>query len=82
MPFDLRDVGLECFTLTYGGEDVGAVFATDDDPARPWLVTLQERRFRSAADLPPPFTTRSHRFATLREVEVWLGLPAEAEAAA
>ena len=75
MPFFLRDVGLDCFTLVYRGEDIGAVFSTDDGHARSWVVVLQERRFRSGRDFPPPFTCTCHYFAALRELREWLGVP-------
>lgn len=76
MPFQLRDVGMECFTLMHEGVDIGSVFSTDDGHAQPWMILLQERRFRSAADLPPPFTSSHQRFATLRDLEDWLGISA------
>ncbi|HEX2555095.1 MAG TPA: hypothetical protein VHL98_15450 [Microvirga sp.] len=86
MSFQLRDVGLECFTLVYRGEDVGSVFSTEDDHAEPWVVSLQERRYRTPAEFPPPFTGSSHRFATLQDLAGWLGVAAPrvqaAEAAA
>ena len=74
MPFMLRDVGLECFTLVFRGEDIGSVFAIDDDHAQPWIASLHEHRFRAGSELPAPFTSNSHRFASLHELQDWLGI--------
>ena len=75
MAFALRDVGLECFTLVFKGEDIGAVFSTDDGDALPWTAALHEGRFRTGA-APAPFTTSSHCFASLEELQDWLGVSA------
>jgi hypothetical protein len=69
MPFTLRDVGLECFTLVFRGEDIGAVFSTDDGHPEPWVASLYER----SSHLPAPFQTVSHRFGSLIELQEWLG---------
>lgn len=76
MPFMLRDVGLECYTLVYRGEDIGAVFSTDDDDddAQPWVATLRTDRFRSASEFPPPFTSASRRFTNFQDLRDWLGI--------
>jgi hypothetical protein len=70
MPYALRDVGLECFTLVFRGEDIGAVFSTDDDHPRPWVASLYER----SSQLPAPFQALSHRFGSLLELQDWLGV--------
>ncbi len=80
MPFTLRDVGLECFTLVFRGEDVGAVFSTDDDHPQPWVAVLHEHQRRSASRLLAPFQVASHRFASLTELQDWLGVSAPVEA--
>ena len=77
MAFALRDVGLDCFALVLGGEDIGSVFLTEDD-ARPWMAILREGRFRTGA-VPAPFTATSHVFASLMELQDWLGASAVLE---
>ena len=74
MPFMLRDVGLECFTLVFQGEDIGAVFCTDEDEAQPWIAILHTDCFRSTSKFPHPFTTSSHRFTVLHDLRDWLGI--------
>ncbi len=81
MPFTLRDVGLGCFTLVFRGEDVGAVFSTDDDHPEPWMAVLHEHRVVSASRRLAPFEAVSHRFASLNELQEWLGTSAPVEAA-
>ncbi len=78
MSFMLRDVGLECFTLVFRSEDVGSVFSTDDDHEQPWIATLHRDHSPSALALPAPFKTSLHRFASLTELKVWLGISATA----
>ena len=77
MPFTLRDVGQECFTLVFKGEDIGAVFSTDDDDPQPWVASLYERS--SSSRLPAPFQALSRRFGSLGELQDWLGVSAPAE---
>lgn len=74
MPFMLRDVGLECYTLVYRGEDIGAVFSTDDDDAQTWVATLRTDRFRSVSEFPPPFRSASRRFTSFQDLRDWLGI--------
>ena len=77
MPFMLRDVGQECFTLVFRGQDIGAVFSTDDDHPEPWVASLYDRSSQSR--LPAPFQALSHRFSSLSELHDWLGVSAPAE---
>lgn len=72
MPFSLRDVGSDCFTLAYDGKDVGAVFSPDDDHPLPWVAVLWERRFQD--QLPVEFTSGVRRFESFAELRQWLGL--------
>jgi hypothetical protein len=81
MPFTLRDVGLGCFTLVFKGEDIGAVFSTDDDHPQPWVAVLHEHHPHSASRRLAPFEAGSHRFASLNELQDWLGVSAPVEAA-
>lgn len=74
MAFALRDVGLNCFALVLGDEDVGSVFPTDDD-ALPWMAILREGRF-PLRSVPAPFTQGTHLFASLRDLQDWLGTSA------
>ena len=76
MPFMLRDVGQECFTLVFRGQDIGAVFSTDDDHPQPWVASLYDRS--SHPRLPAPFQAPSHRFRSLGELHAWLGVSAPA----
>ena len=72
MPFRLRDVGQECFTLVFGDEDIGSVFSTEHDDGESWIATLHD--YHSKFMLPAPFTCHSHRFTTLGELQDWLGV--------
>ncbi|HEX2137199.1 MAG TPA: hypothetical protein VHG30_15070 [Microvirga sp.] len=73
MAFALRDVGLDCFTLVFRGEDIGSVFSTDDGDALPWIAALHDGRFRMGST-PAPFRTDSHRFGSFEDLQDWLGL--------
>ncbi len=72
MPFMLRDVGQECFTLVFRNEDIGSVFSTEDDDGEAWIATLHGNHARFM--LPAPFTSHSHRFTSLGELQEWLGV--------
>jgi hypothetical protein len=82
MPFMLRDVGLECFTLVFRGEDVGSIFSTDDGHSEPWIAALHGDHAHLKAARPAPFKGDSHRFASLHELLDWLGVSAPAGDAA
>lgn len=73
MSFALNNSGAGCYSLTFKGEHIGAVFTSEDpEGTERWVAMIHDRWAAHSPELPGPFTTKEHCFRSLEDLERWL----------